>query len=78
MRDYMGKGARNMKFPIIGEDHSSSSPHMKGGTGVLLQCVDTRVLEEEQGGAEWAWSLVRDTPPSLEPRARRTLPSAPA
>lgn len=36
-----------------------------------------RVLVEEQGGAEWAWSLVRDTPPSLEPRARRTLPSGP-
>lgn len=26
------------------------------------QYVDARVREEEQGGAEWAWSFVQDTP----------------
>lgn len=41
-----------------------SEPLLKrqSGTGVYQQYVDTRVREEEQGGAEWAWSFVQDTP----------------
>lgn len=70
----MGTGAREHE---ISHYTSSSPPHTQGGHRCARAMHRHRVLEEEQGGAEWAWSLVRDTPPSLEPRARRTLPSGP-
>lgn len=62
----MHEGLNRDKVP--GEHQISqhrSEPLLKSqsGTGVHQQYVDTRVREEEeQGGAEWAWSFVQDTP----------------
>lgn len=51
-----------MKFPSTCLNHFSRPPHTQSGTAVYQQYVDAWVREEEQGGAEWAWSFVQDTP----------------
>ncbi|EGW08474.1 hypothetical protein I79_015911 [Cricetulus griseus] len=50
-----------MTFSRTGLNYSSSPPHTQREKGVHQLYVDT-LVREEQGGAEWAWSFVPDTP----------------